>query len=560
MRRMCALILCLMLLTTTAYAANGVSSANSTATVSLSGECEITLSATIRLDEAVSGLRFPLGQNVSGVSLNGGGARVKREKDGTWVNLSHLNNQTGSFPVTLHYTVSRVVTQEDGAQEQVVTIPLLSGFPYPVEQFQFTVTMPGEFQAEPEFYSGYHGQDIERNISYTVNGSIISGTVETSLKDSETLYLSLVAPEGMFPQSQRSGGSLKFDHGAMAVFAALTVIYWLVTMAHWPVFANHRSTPPESISAGVVGSILSHKPGDLTMMVIHWAQLGYLVIRLDDRGRVILHKKMEMGNERNAFEQRCFRNLFGTKQKVEATGERYARLVEATARSSRRYSAGFQKGSGNPRLLQILATVVGLFAGIALGDLSSSVTAWRVVWMVLLSLVGAGVVWQLQEGMYCLRTYGKGPLIYGVLGAIPVCVAGFVIQGGLVYAGIILAWGCLAGWMGAFGGKRTENGRRNYLDLVGLRRYMGRVSGEELTRILKGNPDYYYELVPFAYAMGVERRFTKGFGSRRIPRCTWLVTSTDAPVTAGEWAPLLRETVEAMNALSHRPFWEKYGR
>ena len=566
MRRIFALILCMLLLTTTVYAANGVSSASSTGSVSQSGTCQITLSVTLRLDEPVSGLTFPLGTDVSGVSLNGGSASVKKVNGVSCVNLNYLNDQTGSFPLTIHYTVNNVVTSEEKTDEetgdpiikQTITIPLLYGFKYPVEKMSFSVSMPGEFDAEPVFLSGYHEQDIERSITYTTSGTMISGTVNTQLKDSETLFLTLEAPEGMFPLSQAAGGSLAFDIWAMGVCAVFAVAYWLFTMSHLPSFPVYRSTPPEGISAGVVGSYLIHKPADLTMMVVHWAQLGYLIMHLDDNGRVILHKKMDMGNERSAFEQRCFKSLFAKKQMVDATGYRYARLYEKTAQLSQRYAAGYRKDSGNPLLLRILATGVGLFAGIAMGDLVSTSPAWRIIWMILFGILVTLAVWQIQKGMYSLRTYGKADLIYALIFTVVVLGAGLVIQNAFVYAAIAVGWGILSGLMGAFGGKRSENGSRNFADLMGLRRYMRKVTKAELARILRSNPDYYYELAPFAFAMGVDKKFAKQFGSLRIPACNWLVTGMTPPRTPLEWYPLLREAVESMNALATRPFWEKY--
>ena len=558
MRRIFAVILCILLLTTTVYASNAVSSANSTGSVTASGTCQITLSVTIRLDEPVSSLTFPLGTDVSGVSLNGGSASIKKENGISCVNLNYLKNQTGSFPLTIHYTVNNVVTSDEETGKQTITIPLLYGFKYPVEKMSFSVSMPDRFDGSPVFLSGYHEQDIERSITYSVSGAVISGTVNTQLKDSETLFLTLEAPEGMFPQTQAAGGSLLFDAWAMGICGLLAVIYWFATMSHLPSWPIYRSTPPEGISAGVVQSYLARKPADLTMMVIHWAQLGYLIIHLDDNGRVLLHRKMDMGNERSAFEQRCFKNLFAKKQMVDATGYRYARLYENVARISQRYSAGYRKDSGNPLLLRIVSTGVGLFAGLAIGDLVSTSPAWRIIWMMLFGILATLAVWQIQKGMYCLRLYGKADLIYGLICAVAVLGVGLVIKNAFVYAAIAVGWGFLSGLMGAYGGKRSENGSRNYADLMGLRRYMKKVTKAELARILRSNPDYYYELAPFAIALDVDKKFAKQFGSLRIPACNWLVTGMAAPRTPNEWHPLLREAVEGMNALASRPFWEKY--
>jgi hypothetical protein len=266
---------------------------------------------------------------------------------------------------------------------------------------------------------------------------------------------------------------------------------------------------------------------------------------------------MDMGNERSVFEQKCFRALFSKKQMVDATGYRYARLWSETARISRRYAAGYRKGSGNPVLLRILACGVGLFAGIALGDCLTTNPAWRVIWMVFFGVLTPLALWVIQKAAFCLRLYDKSDLIYGIIAACGLLILSLIIPGALVYGLVALGWGILAGLMGAFGGKRNENGDRTNSDLVGLRKYMRKVTKAELARILRSNPDYYYELAPFAIAMGVDRKFARQFENLRIPSCNWLVINGAPPRVAGEWYPLLQEAVDAMNAIAKRPFWEK---
>ena len=557
MRRIIALILCFLLLTTTVYAENAISNASATGSVHASGSCQITLTATIRLDSPVKDLVFPLGTDVSGVSLNGGNAGLTKINGVNCVKLNHLENQTGVFPVTIHYTVNSVVFTDEETQKQTITVPLLYGFKYPVEQMSFSVSLPGEFTDEPEFYSGYHEQDIERSITYSVSGTTISGSVNTQLKDSETLFLTLDAPEGMFPRTRAAGGTLVFDAWAMGICAALAIVYWLLTMRRLPRFPIYRSTPPDGVSAGLVSSYLVRKPADLTMMVVHWAQMGYLIMHLDDNGRVILHKKMEMGNERNSFERRCYSNLFGKKQVVDASSYRYARVYDNTVRASARYSAGFRKNSGNPLIFQILATFVGLFAGIAMGDLITTAPAWRIIWMMVFGTLVPLGVWQIQSAVFSLHLMDKSALIYGIIFGVAILGSCLIVPKALVYALIAVLWGILAGVLGSFGGMRTENGNRVCGDLVGLRRYMRRVTRAELNRIMRSNPGYYYELAPFAMAMGVDRKFAKQFENLHIPACDWLVTGMNSPKTAQEWYPLLREAVESMNVLTKRPFWEK---
>ena len=558
MRRIFALVLCIFLLAVSVSAENAVSSANSTASVTQSGSCQVNLIVTIRLDSPASNLTFPLGTDVSGVTLNGSRVGVKTEDGISYISLKDLNGQTGLFSITIHYTLNKVVTTDFATGKQTVTVPILYGFRYPVEQLQFSVTMPGPFETSPAFYSGYHEQDIERSLSYAVAGATISGQITSRLKDSETLFLTLEAPDGMFVKEKAAGGSLVIDAWGMAICAALALAYYIATMARFPILATYRATPPDGISAGLAASYLARFPADLSMMVVNWAQLGYLIIQLDGNGRVLLHKKMEMGNERNVFEQRAFKNLFGAKQMVDATGQRYARLYDNVAKTSRRYAAGFRKESGNPLLLRILVCGMGVFAGIAVGDCITNSPLWRVFWMLILGVVFAVALWIIQKGMLYIRHPDRIHLYYGFFCVAVLVIIGLIVPAGMIYALLAAFGGLLFGQLGVYGGKRSQNGALIYSELLGLRRYMRRVSKAELGRILRSNPDYYYELAPFALALGVDKQLAERFDDLHLPTCGWLIAGMAVPRTAGEWYPVLREAVEAMNALVKRPFWEKY--
>lgn len=554
MRRILAVILCVLLLATTVYADNAASRVNTTGTVSEDGSCQITLNATIRLDKAAEDLTFPLGTNVSNVTLNGSNASLTKRSGITAVKLSYLDGQEGTFDISIHYTVRDLVTEDDDGI-QFVTIPLLYGFPYPVEDMTFSVTMPGTFETTPSFYSGYHEQNIENDIEYTISGATITGTVDAILKDSETLVLKLQAPEGMFIRV-RSGSSIPLCRIAMGLCALLALLYWLRTMRYLPGWPTRRSTAPAGVSAGFLGSYLAHKPADLTLLAIQWAQMGYLIIHLDENGRVILHKKMEMGNERSTFEQRCFKRLFPKNPQIDATSFRFARICETVARNSMRYAAGFRPESGNPQLFRLLSCGVGVFAGLAIADSGAYTPVWRILVMVLMAVLTPILCWKIQEGMGCLLLRDRSDLTVSLLAGV-ILLAAANLCGGFVYGVIALVWSLLSGLAAAYGGRRSENGSRLFTEIIGLRRYMCKVSKSELMRILRSNPDYYFELAPYAIALGVDRQFARRFEGLHLPACTWLVTGMDSSRTAAEWYPLLRTAVEAMNAQQKRPLWDK---
>ena len=542
MRRIVALLVCIFLFAVPAHAANAAASVQTTAIVTENSACQVTIDVDIRLDEPARGLKFPLGTDIHSVTLNGAAASVSESGSITSVSLSHLDGKTGLYTCSIHYTVNSVVAVDEG--KQLVTVPLLYGFPYPVEQMSFTVTMPTVFDTVPSYYSGYHGQDIERQMTVSVDGSTITGRVDQPLKDSETLFLKLQAPVGMFPASRTFGGTLSFDAAAMAVCAGLALILWLVTIRFFPRLAPRRSTSPEGTSAGLVGRFLVQRNTDLPAMVIQWAQLGYLIIHLDNNGRVFLHKKMDMGNERSGFEQRCFRELFGKKMMLDATGSRFQSAWNRICAMGRKQPGSSSSPVGSVRLFRLLSALLGLFAGIAMGDTISTDHTWRLVVMGVLGAVCFLLCWFIQGCMDCLHLRGKASLKLGLLAAVILLTAAFVCRCPL-YGLAAAAWNLLAGMMAAYGGQRNENSTRIFAELLGLRRHMRKAGKNEVRRILSANRNYYFELAPYALVLGVDKIFAEKFGNARLPACTWLVTRSSKR-TAPEWYPQLRQVYAAM--------------
>ena len=409
----------------------------------------------------------------------------------------------------------------------------------------FSVTMPTEFDTVPAYFSGYHGQDIERQMTVRTNGSVIRGSLDQPLKDSETLFLKLTAPVGMFPASQTFGGSLSFDAAAMGVCAALAFVWWLLTMRCLPRLAVRRATVPEGICAGEIASHLIRQNTDLAAMVLQWAQLGYLIIHLDDNGRVFLHKKMDMGNERSVFEQRCFRELFGAKMMLDATGIRFQRAAEQAAAKGRRKMNGYRSPAGGERIFRFLSALMGLFAGVAMGDSISTNHTWRLIIMGVLGVLCFLMCWFIQEGAACLHLRSKASLKFSTLLSFVMMTAG-ALCGCWDYALGAIAWNLLAGLMTFYGGIRTDNGRRIYAEILGLRRHMRKTSPQELRRILSANRNYYFELAPYALIFGLDKQFATKFGNVRLPACTWLVTGSERR-NAPSWYPQLREVYTAMH-------------
>lgn len=540
------LLVCLIL---PVSAATGASSAGYHTTVSVDGSCQVTLTLTLHLEQAVSELTFPLPRKAGNVTLNGSWVRTKTTTNARIVDLSHqFGNLTGDFTVTLQYTLSNVVTkQADGAMQ--LELPILAGFSYPIEALSFSITLPGEISEVPTFSSGYHGINIEKDLSYSVSGATISGASTASLKDLETLTLYLPVDQALFPQAQRLSLNFDFPFVAISVCVLLALVYWLVFL-RTPMARRVRwSSPPAGYSAGQLSSVLTLQGPDLTMLIFSWAQLGYLRIQTDGQSRVLLHKRMDMGNERNNLEQRCFRELFAKQDVVDCSGARYLRLCQRLSGLSGGIAHLLHPYSGNPRIFRCLAALIGLFVGGSMGAILSSEAALQWLVVAVSSLAGVAGSYCIQAWAVQLRGRGHDKLLRCGL-----CCAGWLLAGiltdQLLWSILLIAAELLAGLMAFYGGRRTEEGCQLIGQLLGLRHYLRTVPKDTLRQLCEQSPEYFFDLIPYAMALGVDRSFARRFGTRQLPACPYLVTKNNSDRDAGQWLLLLRKTAAVMdNAL-----------
>jgi len=543
-RRFIIAILCCLLLTTTVSAAGSVDDLQSTTLISDSGSCEVTLTMTVSVDTVPAELDFPLPRDARDISVNGGSAHTTLSDDLRLVDLTGAVSAAGTHTIVIHYDLPDAVREEK--EQLVLTVELLSGFALPVEKLRFTVTLPGKPEHKASFVSTYLQESVESVMDYQVSGSTISCELATSLRDHEALTMQLAVSEDMFPQSVTKQWQLGRDDLIMYGFALLALLYWLITMRCLPPKKTRRTTEPEGLTAGELGTRLCGQGVDFTMMVISWARMGYLQIHMTDSGRVMLHKRMEMGNERSKFENKYFRSLFGRRSITDGTGFHYAQLCRKAAMKRPGFGLCYRRRSGNPVIFRFLAAGVGFMGGICLAAAFVNDTAWRIVLSILLSVLGTVLAWLIQSAAGYILLRQKRPLILAAASSfLWLLLGGWAKEWPVAIFVLVTQW--LAGFAAAFGGRRTETGKLIMADILGLRRYLLTVPKDTLLQHLQNNPYYYYSVAPFALALGVDKTLAHRLGDTQLPGCPWLTTGMDGHLTAVEWNQLLRSTVNALD-------------
>lgn len=525
-------------------------------TVNSDGDCLVSMTVNLRIEASDDGLTFPLPYAASDITMNGSSVSSSRVGSQTLVAVGRVTGgMTGEFPVRFDFILPKAVRVTADKQLQL-TIPMLCGFDYPVESFSFVVTLPDAVESKPLFTSTYQQIGFESNLELATNGNMITGTSINGLNDHEAVTMTMMVSKAMFPSVstyQRTGNP---EIVPMAVIAGLALLYWLIFLRTLPPQHQRSTVPPEGFSAGELGCRVTMTGADLTMMVLSWAQMGYLMIR-SEGGKVLLYKRMDMGNERSLFEVRVFQSLFSNRRVVDCRSLGYAKLCKKTAEMVPGEKAMCRPQSGSRKIFRLLLCASQVFCGICVAMNMTSIPVLQILFSLIFGLLSAISAWEIHEfAMHILSRFKTRG--YWALG---IClfwvVLGWVAGQPWVPLVSVLAQ-LLLGFLAAYGGMRTEMNRSEAGEILSIRRFMRRIPRPEAARLLKADPEYFFRMAPYAIALGVGAPFAAAFGRRKIEQCPYFYTKNQASRTAEEWMRLMTQAVAQMDNRYRRMQYEKW--
>jgi hypothetical protein len=397
----------------------------------------------------------------------------------------------------------------------------------------------------PSFVSGYHQANIEKDLTYTISGNNIAGRSWTALKDHETLVMYLIATEEMFPQTRAELPVAEDILIFVWIIAGLGLLYWILFLRNFLSFRNYPAVAPEGFGAGQMGTILAMDGTDLGLMVFSWAQLGYLDLHLDRRGKVFVMKRMDMGNERTAFEQKCFYKLFSKKELVDTSSAFYQKLYQTIALQKAAPQLLREKGAGNVKIFRIIMAVAGLLSGTYFGIHLGNLLDYGWVFMSFLSCLGALCSWHIQFWPQGIFLHQRHRFYVALILSALWLVLGFALeQFGLALVAVLIQFA--AGFLAAFGGRRSEEGRTAMGQVLSLRRRFRTYTTYQIHQLCQENTELFFDLAPYAIALGRENVLARRFGSSRLPICPYIYASNTRGLTAAQWCQLMRIILDGM--------------
>ena len=410
-----------------------------------------------------------------------------------------------------------------------------------ISNVTFTIKMPKKFDYDGDklgFSSGLKGSIDSSNVEYTVNKNTISGSYIGTLGIAEGLTVRLTLPEGYFVRVQEK------DDNYVILVSIISVACVIVSALLWRLYGKDNKVvetvefyPPEGLNSAELAYIYKGVAEDegIISLLISLANKGYLRIEdfgkknlLDDKDFRITKLKEYTGN--NETEKEFFDGLF--KKKNSVTNEdlydsfyKTIRSIKSKLESKENKNKIFEKSSLSKIIWLALMCIVILLlitvkpiVNTSAGEDLPFLLAFPIIGFSVILLVGFrqtnlmikifGIVWG--------ALFGGIPLVVEItpilVVEVPQYLTSYII--GLICIAIIIIFAKIMP-------KRTKYGSAMLGKIKGFKRFLEVAEKEELENLVSENPQYFYYILPYTYALGVSDKWVKQFESIAMQAPNW---------------------------------------
>lgn len=497
-------------------------------------DCQLTLTCSFDVSQQSFEVKLPVGaRNITVYNY-------RSETEAETVTLLADSVFSGSVTFRVDYTLPQAFrAMEDGGQ--LLCAELVPGtLGVTVQYVEFSLTLPETYKNEPRFLVGAAQTD---QTVFTLDATKVAGSLSQTIAAGEGLTLQLELPEDYFEVQENTLSGL-FAGWRLLIVAliVLLVVYWyLFFFRHSRLpHTGRRTMPPDGISAGELQTLLTGRAADPAALLAGWAGLGYVQL-VQRSGVLYVRMLMGMGSERSALECDLFARLFREADAVRVDTNFYRECAAHTTARMRAHWVRrlFDRKSGLPTLLLALSVMISTLLCL------SAFTGRGTVWALLSVPAGALLSVAFQQGMLNLLRHGNR-LMCGVgLAAGAAMLLCMAIFGGatILLALVLLTLTALAV---CHGGRRTAFGMEKLEQTLSFRRHLLDADPQELRTLVRQDGQYFYRMLPFAMALGVERSFAARFGNLKLEPCAYLA---EAPAcTAGQFCALFAPMAASLRA------------
>lgn len=446
-----------------------------------------------------------------------------------------------------------------------------------ISNITFTIAMPKEFDSSKlGFSSGTVGSTDSSKITYNVDGNTIRGEYNGTLDSGDALTVRLELPEGYFV-----GASLNMPHNYYLMII-IPILGLLISFILWEKYGKDETIietvefyPPKGLNSADVGFIYRGKAEkkDVISLLIYLANKGYIKIEEIEEKKLFFTKKdfliikLKDYDGSNENERKFLDGLFFFSNSVDL--EKAKEIMEQAKRNGKKIDLlkvlELSEDSTKTKVAtkkelhdKFFYTMTDIISNMnyennknLIIEKNSKKKSFYIILLFIVALITIFLIpiFDYTQGdelemMLLLFAFYMSFLIFGLFANISKFLRVLLLGGVLFHSfflfsllpivsaikddyyyiiGFIIGIICVVGMILLYKimPKRTEYGNEMLGKIKGLKKYLETVEKEKLEAMVIDNPTYFYDILPFAYVLGVSNKWIKKFEKISYQAPSW---------------------------------------
>ena len=434
-----------------------------------------------------------------------------------------------------------IVTRDlDLDNRQMLFMNIVSGkWDTVTHSVDFLINMPKEFNRSKLLFDSPVGVTSESKdaLSIVVTGKTISGSYNADLQPGDAITVQLSLDDNYFEFVSND----KYGLSAMIISGIFTIIMATVFFLFGkddPLVESVEFHAPSGMTSAEVGVIIDGiaNDGDVVSLILDWGRRGLINI-VDEEESLTLVKKADLEPTARSYERVMFDKLFsnGNEVDIESLSEVFYTTIHRVEKMLDKYFDSNKRRLFTRRSVA-LQSAMTILSFIPIGVASFMLyynyyydLPLSFIWVAIdaITIVAfSSIMVYLDNKRYMHKWYTK-TLLYVlslVLFTIPVIILVFITvrtHTSIWFSFVCILFNIVVIVITRFMKKRTDYGNQVLGQVIGLRNFIIVAEEDRLQELVDENPYYFYDILPFAYALGLTDVWNDHFKKLTIQPCEW---------------------------------------
>ena len=461
-----------------------------------------------------------------------------------------------------------------------------------INKLTFTITMPKDFDTNKIGFSagkyGTSGIPKDGYFNYSVKNNVITGTYNKTLPPNNGFTVRITLPDGYFEKQKLKITIFDF------IAICLPIILGIIAFSQWEKYGKDEKivetiefNPPDNMNSLDVAYAYKGKANsnDVVSLLIYLANKGYIKIKVEETGSKLLKSKsykiIEVkkydGNDENErlFLERLFKN--GTIYRTENNNvfrcvtksdleERFYKTVNEiidNENTSEFKNKIFEKGVWN-RAKKIIILSLLVILTMSIGPLlnGTRIKTTVIANLVLVAITMLFYLFALSSKfnntrvkniiiLFVISFFASFSFVFVILYDIVSEIIINMNKLGLIELGIQGISLIFIMILVTLMKRRTKYGTEVLGRILGFKTFLKTAEKEKLETLVNQDPEYFYNILPYAYVLGVSDEWIKNFETISLMPPEWYVGNDsyyDYHTFSNNYNYLMRTSANAMTS------------